>query len=153
MPRTIHPAHIFEGLRAGRPPAAIRPTYPYRLEEWGKGKVYYLPNGKEGPRIAKRGPPACGTIACYFGDETKLPPRDDFEVVIDGKREKVKTRVVVEDFAYSKEDASLRADAYMRRRLMEQIGRARRRARMANRLPVAGAPEAECASASRATCS
>ena len=115
------------GLSPGRRPD-LRPTVPYRIEEWGKGRVYFLPEGQDGPRIAKRGPPPGGTIALYIGEETKLPPRDEFEVVIDGKKLTVKTRVVEEGFAYSRQEASDRADAYMRRQAVERIGRARRRA-------------------------
>lgn len=127
MPDNSDP-RVFNGLPPGRPPD-LKPQVPYRIEEWGKGRVYFLPEGRDGPRIAKRGPPVGGTIALYIGEETKLPPRHDFEVEVDGKQVKVKVRVLEEGFVYSREEASDRADAYLRRQAVERTGRARRRAK------------------------
>ena len=109
---------VFRGLRPGRP-HSLKPQVPYRIEEWGKARTYILPEGRDGTKIVKRGPPPCGTIALYVAEETKLPVKasDRFTV-----------RVVEEGFAYSPKDASDRADTYIRRRLIERIGRARRRA-------------------------
>jgi hypothetical protein len=110
------------GLKAGRKPSVLPPRVPYRIEEWGKGRRCILPRGRDGPKIAVRGPPSCGTLAIYVGEETKLPPRNPKEAGFS-------VRVVEKGFAYTEKEARDRLDAYIRRRQLEQMGKARRRAR------------------------
>ena len=127
------------GLRGGRKPSALPPRVPYRIEEWGKSRSYLLsadasvrlkslkfPISVEeyeraiGPMISKRGPPTCGTLAVYIGEETRHPPRDPMEGG-------VPVRVVEEGFAHTKKEARDRLDAYIRRRQLEQRGKQRGR--------------------------
>jgi hypothetical protein len=109
------------GLRGGRKPSGLPPQVPYRIEEWGKAGRYLLPKGPDGPKIAVRGPPPCGTLALYIGQETKLLPRDPNEAGFP-------VRVVEEGLAYSREEARNRLDAYIRGRQLARVGKARRRA-------------------------
>src|SRR5271157_4414110 len=109
------------GLPSGRKPSDLQPQVPYRIEEWCKVRHTILPKGPGGPEIAVRGPPPCGTLALYIGDETTHPPRDPKEAGFT-------VRVVDEGFAYTKKEARDRLDAYIRRRQLEQRGKARRRA-------------------------
>jgi hypothetical protein len=127
------------GLRGGRKPSGLA-NVPYRIEEWGKSRSYFLAAGSAerlksitypvsveeydratGPRTPKRGPPSTGTLVIYIGEETKLPPRDSKEAGF-------AVRVVEEGFAYTKRDARDRLDAYIRRRQWAQTSKARRRA-------------------------
>ncbi len=108
------------GLPGGRKPSALVPSVPFRIEEWGKARRTILPKGHGGPKIAVRGPPPCGTLALYIGDETNHPPRDPKEAGFT-------VRVVEEGFVYTKKEARDRLDAYIRRRQLAQIGKARRR--------------------------
>jgi len=109
------------GFPRGRKPSGIPPQVPYRIEEWGKGRRYLLPKGPDGPSIAVRGPPSCGTLALYIGEETKRPPRNPTEAGFT-------VRVVEEGLAYTEKEARDRLDAYIRRRQLAQLGKARRRA-------------------------
>jgi hypothetical protein len=133
----------YRKLRPGRFPKWMRPSVPFRIEEWGKGqrvrppewwpealrviksgKPYYLRDGQEPQGTAMRGRPGLGTLAIYIGENTKAPrPKwalADF-------------RVVKEGFGRTEKEAQERADAWVRVRLFESGGKARRRALSAKR--------------------
>jgi hypothetical protein len=107
-------------LRPGRKPVGLPPQIPYRVDEWGKARVSFLPEGKDGPTRSKRGPPSTGTLAVYIGEKTKHPPRDPAEAGFT-------VRVVLQGFAYTEEEASDRVDAFIRKRLTERAGKTRQR--------------------------
>jgi hypothetical protein len=119
------------GLPAGRIPSRLA-TVPYRIEEWSKGqrvrppewwpeamavmktgKPYFLRDGQDPQGIALRGRPGLGILTIYIGEETKLPS---------------KGRVVEVGLALNAKDARDRLDAFIRRRQLAQMDKARRRA-------------------------
>jgi hypothetical protein len=108
-------------LRAGRKPKRLPPTVPYRVEEWGKGQVSIRLGGVAGRIVSKRGPPPMGTLAAYVGEKAKLPVRDPAEAGFT-------VRVVARGFAYSEKEANDRVNAFIRRRFVQQNGKARQRA-------------------------
>jgi hypothetical protein len=116
-------------LKPGRYPVWLEPTVPYRVEEWGKSAVYIvpkgwkpLPDGSNMPTVRRRGHPGLGSLATYIG-KNALAPRPSFAPA--------EYRVVKEGFAYTEREAQARANAWVRARLLESVGKARRRAKAA----------------------
>lgn len=104
-------------LRPGRFPELIRPSVPYRIDEWGKSRRVALPEGlKPGPLTspepfaAIRGRPGLGTLVVYVGEETMHPLRTDGGFP---------ARTVKQGYARTEPEARLRAEKWIRRRIAE----------------------------------
>lgn len=105
-------------LWKGRPrDPRLWPKVPFRIEEWGKSeRVLQRPDGSI---VLVRGPKPGGALASFIGVKTKHPLGFDPGVT---------RQVLVDDYAYSEEDANNRIHAFVRKKLAERVGKARQRA-------------------------
>lgn len=129
----------YQGLPRGRFPKWLKPTVPFRVFELGKGrrvrppewwpepqkvmasgKRYFPPEGAKLEGTALRGRPGPGTLAIIVGDKARAPRPPDLPSGF---------HQIKEGAGRTEAEAQRRANAWLRAKFLESVGKARRRAR------------------------